>query len=82
MQIIKCYSICVWNGGSSRNHKYYVSKKETAEDWVKANTYDEYSEVQFVILDNMDEVLSYEKEQLRKSALNKLSASEREALGL
>lgn len=82
MQIIDCYSICVWDGGSGQNHKYYVSNRETAQEWVKTYTFDSIYQKQFIILDSMDEIANFQKEELRKSALSKLSADERDALGL
>ena len=82
MQIIECYSICVWDGGSNTNHKYYVSNLVTAKEWKNLNTYDEYYKKKFVILDSMDEIANYEKEKLRESARSKLTAEERKALGI
>lgn len=82
MQIIKCYSICIWDGGGHSNHKYYVSNLETAKAWKNLNIYDDYFEKEFVILDSMDEIANYQKEQLLKSARSKLTAEERKALGI
>lgn len=82
MKIIKCWDIQVWDGGDRHNHKYYVSTKETADEWMKKNTYDTVYEKEMVILDSWDELQDYKNGELRKRALAKLTEEERIVLGL
>jgi hypothetical protein len=82
MNIIKCWDILVWDGADRHNHKYYVATKEVADEWKIKNKYDEILEREFVILDNLGEVLDYENGELRKKALMKLTPAEIKVLGL
>ena len=82
MQIIKCWDIRTWDGGSHHNHKYYVATKEAADTWKAKNKYDEVYATEFVILDSLDELTEYENGELRKRALAKLTEAEKKVLGL
>jgi len=82
MQIIKCWDIQVWDGGSMTFHKYYVATKEAADEWKIKNKYDEIVERELVILDSWDELQDYKTGELRKRALSKLTDAEKFALGL
>lgn len=66
MQIIKCWDIQVWDGGDRHNHRYYVSTKEAADEWVARNKYDTVFETEFVILDDLAEVEEYKLHQTRQ----------------
>ena len=82
MQIIKCWDIQVWDGGSMHLHKYYVATKEAADAWKANNKYDEVYEKEFIILDSWDELQDHKAGELRKRAIAKLTAEERVVLGL
>ncbi len=82
MQVIKCWDIQVWDGGDRHNHKYYVSTKEAADEWIARNKYDTVFEKEFVILDSWDELQAYKDGELRKRALAKLTDAEKVVLGL
>jgi hypothetical protein len=82
MQIIKCWDIQVWDGGDRHNHRYYVSTKEAADEWIARNKYDTTFETEFVILDDLAEVEEYKLHQTRQRALAKLTAEEKKALGV
>jgi hypothetical protein len=82
MQIIKCWDIQVWDGGDRHNHKYYVSTKEAADEWMARNKYDTVFEKEFVVLDSWDELQAYKDGELRKRALAKLTDAEKVVLGL
>ncbi len=82
MKIIKCWDIQVWDGGDRHNHKYYVSTKEAADQWMAKNKYDTVFEHEFVILDSWDELEEYRNGEMRKRALAKLTEQDKKVLGL
>lgn len=82
MKIIKCWDIQVWDGGDRNYHKYYVATKEAAMKWLESNKYDSVYEREFMILDSYEELMQYDKGELRKKALAKLTDEERKVLGL
>jgi hypothetical protein len=81
MKKITAYSIRVWDGGDRCNHKFYVASEEEAKKWIKANTYDNYYEVDIEIYDTLEDWAEHNEEAIRKRALRKLSPEERAALG-
>lgn len=82
MQIIKCWDICVWDGGDRCNHKYYVKTKEAADMWVANNSYDSVYETEIVLFDGYDEIMSWRNGEVRQRALDKLTNEEKLALGV
>ena len=82
MKVIKCWDIQVWDGGDRHNHRYYVSTKEAADEWLARNKHDIVFEHEFVILEDLAEVEEYKLHQIRQRALAKLDAQEKKALGL
>ena len=82
MKIIKCWDIQVWDGGDRCNHKYFVATKEAADAWMAKNKFDSVYEKEFIIFDDLAELDSYRKGELRKRALAKLSEEDIAVLGL
>jgi hypothetical protein len=82
MQVIKCWELRVSDGRNGHSQKYYVSSKEIAMEWEKNRIYDSIAEKEIVIFDSLTEVTEHENKTLREKALAKLSAEERNALGL
>ena len=82
---INCYEVVEADGGGVRsNHLCFVSNKELAET-VKAKSpnwrsYSEYKRL-ITVFDTEEEINANTKEALRKSALAKLTAAEKNALG-
>lgn len=62
MQVIKCFSIKQWDGGSSNIHKFYVSTEDEAKKWVAKNKYDTYHEVTFTVYDTLKEAAAKNKD--------------------
>jgi len=81
MKIFTVWDIQVWDGGDRHYHKYYVSSKAVADEWMKKNPNDLVSEVELRIFDTLDHVIESETEEIRIRALLKLTAEERKALG-
>jgi len=52
MKISKVWDIQVWDGGSMHYHKYYVSTKEAADEWMKNNTYDYIQEKEMIVINS------------------------------
>jgi hypothetical protein len=80
MQVIKCFSIEVWDGGSMHNHKFYVASEEEAKKWKAKNTYDTYYAKTFVF-DTLEEATENDTKKVKARALAKLTEIERQALG-
>ena len=82
MQIIKCWDIQTWDGGDRHNHRYYVSTKELADEWMARSKHDMVFEKEFIIMDDLAEVDEYKLQLIRQQALAKLNEQEKKALGL
>jgi len=80
MQIIKCWDIQTWDGGDRHNHRYYVATQEAAEAWKETNKYDEIYKKEFVILDDLSEVV--EMNDVNKPYLDKEFKELAEKVGL
>ncbi len=81
MQVIECYSICVWDGGDRHNHKFYVKSEDEAKKWKAKNKYDEYYKVTLCVFETLEEAAENDTKKLRERALAKLDPMERKALG-
>ena len=81
MQILKLYSVQVWDGGDRHNHKFYLTSKEEADKYLKGNTYDAVYETTLEVFDTLDEWNDWNKGKVKERALAKLTAEERRALG-
>lgn len=87
---IKCYEVTEPDGvGFASNHIAYFSTKSAAEEYVRLsdkgwpkNIYEKFISNRYVVLDSAEEVGILEAENLRKSALSKLTEKEKAALGL
>ena len=82
MQVIKLYSVCVWDGADHQYHKFYLTSKAEADKYLKNNTYDTVREVEIEIFDTPEEWEEWEQGNLRERALSKLTEAERRALGV
>jgi len=70
------------DGGSTHNHKYYVTTKAAADQWKKNNTYDYILDRDFVIYESYDELMEFISGDVKRKALAKLTIEEKRALGL
>jgi hypothetical protein len=82
MKSFKVWDIQVLNGGLVHNHKYYVSTKEAADEWMKNNTYDCVREMEFIVFDSYNELMLHKSGEARKRALSKLTMEDKIALGI
>lgn len=82
MQAIDVWEIQEWDGGDRHTHKAYVATKEVAEAWKAAHKHDFIRPVLLKIYDSLEDLDANSRKALRKQALAKLTAAEREALGL
>lgn len=84
--VMDCFEVTEADGGGMHsNHVAYVSNKELADQlvdksagWRSVNPYKKV----ITVFDTMEEIEANSKANLRKSALAKLTAAEREALGV
>ena len=81
MQVLKLYSVRVWDGSDRHNHKFFLTSKEEADRYIKDNTYDAVFEQTFEIFDTLDEWKEWNTGKVKERALSKLTAEERRALG-
>lgn len=81
MQVLKLYSVQVWDGGDRHNHKFFLTNKAEADRYIKDNTYDAVFEQTFEIFDTLDEWKEWNTGKVKERALSKLTAEERRALG-
>lgn len=84
--IMDCFEVTEADGGGMHsNHVAYVSSKEVANQLVEKSkgwrSASPYKKV-ITVFDTMEELEANSKSNLRKSALAKLTAAEKEALGL
>jgi hypothetical protein len=81
MQVLKLYSVQVWDGGGRHNHKFFLTNKDEADRYIKDNTYDLVYEQTIEIFDTLDEWKEWNTGKVKERALSKLTAEERRALG-
>lgn len=81
MQVLKLYSVQVWDGGDRQNHKFYLSDKAEADKYLQGNSYDAVREVTLEIFDTLDEWKDWNTGKVKERALAKLTTEERRALG-
>ena len=81
MQVLKLYSVQVWDGGDRCDHKFYLTSKEEAEKYKAKNKYDNIAEVNLEIFDTLEEWADWNTGKVRDRALAKLTPEERRALG-
>lgn len=81
MQTIEAFDVRSWDGGDRHNHAFYLTNKEEAEKYKKTHIHDTVTPVTFLFFDTLEEAAENSREELRKRALSKLTAAEREALG-
>ncbi len=81
MQVLKLYSVQVWDGGDRHNHKFYLTSKSEADKYKAANTYDAIYEKEIEIFDTLDEWKDWNAGKVKERALSKLTAEERRSLG-
>lgn len=81
MQVLKLYSVCVWDGGDRQNHKFYLTSKEEADKYLANHRFDCVNERTFEIFDTVDEWKDWSAGKVKEQALAKLTLEERRALG-
>ena len=80
----ECFEISETDGGGMYDkHVRYVSTKELAEKICKGKVFLSYrpAKQKLVLFDSLEEIEAYDREELRKNALAKLTEAEREVLG-
>jgi hypothetical protein len=82
MEIVECWSIEVWDGGSMHNHKFYVATQAEAEKYMLNNKFDMITKKQFIIFDTLEEALDNDLATVRKRVIEKLTPLERRAMGV
>lgn len=84
MQVIEVLRIDQWDGGDRHNFGFYFKKenatKENLKKWKDSHCL--VSDELIVIFDTVEEIHNNSTENLRKTALAKLSPLEKKALGL
>lgn len=81
MQVLKVYSVRVWDGGDRHNHKFYLANKSDADRYLENNKFDMVEEKTIEIFDTLGEWDEWKTGEVKKRALAKLTAEERRALG-
>jgi len=81
MQVLKLYSVQVWDGGSMHKHKFYLTSKAEADRYLKDNKYDMVNDVDLEIFDTLEEWKEWKSGKVKERALSKLTVEERRALG-
>lgn len=81
MKIFKVWDIRVWDGGDRHDQKYYVSSEAVADMWMKKNPHDYVRAMDLLIFDSLEDIDEFNKNEIRKRALLKLTTEERKALG-
>lgn len=81
MQILTVYDVQEIDGCGNRNHKFYITSKAEADRYVAENKYDAAYEKTIELFDTLDEWQEWNKAELKKRALSKLTAEERASLG-
>jgi len=81
MQVLKMWSVCVWDGGDRQNHRFYLSNKDEADRYLKGNTMDCVREQTVEVFDTIEEWRDWNEGKVKERALSKLTAEERRALG-
>lgn len=82
MKVIECFAIEVWDGGDRHNFAFHLATWALVDEYMKTNIHDNARPVTLVVFETLDELVANSNEKLRKSALAKLSAMEKKALGL
>lgn len=81
MQVLKLYSVQVWDGGDRHNHRFFLTSKAEADRYIKDNKYDTVFEQTIEIFDTLEEWKEWNTGKVKERALSKLTAEERRALG-
>lgn len=81
MQVIECWEVLYWDGADRHNHGFYLASEEDANKFKETNKYDMVKKKTIIIFDTLEEQKTHNVEALKKSALAKLTALERQALG-
>lgn len=82
MQVIECWSVCVWDGGDRSNHAFYITSDKEKDKYLAENKYDSAYAQTIVIFDTLAEMEEHSTKKTRERALAKLTALERKALGV
>lgn len=82
MQVLKVYSIKVWDAAGKHNHKFYLSDRDEALQYVLENKYDIVEEKTIEVFDTLEEWKTWNSGEVKKRALAKLTVEERRVLGL
>jgi len=82
MQTIDCWSIKVWDGAGSHNHKFYVASEEEAKKFLEGNTYDRIERKTIIVYDTLDEALDNDLVTIKQRVIAKLTPLERRAMGV
>lgn len=79
-RIIECFDVQHWDGGDRHNHHAYVVSEQDAKKI--AGQYGTTIKRTFIVHDTMVDYKHHTSEELRRTALAKLTKQERVALGL
>lgn len=83
MKIVTLYQYHEWDGGDRHNPKdICFETKEEADRFLGDNKYDNFVKRTFIIFDDVEEYEQSKSEELKKTALAKLSDLEKRVLGL
>lgn len=82
MQVIECYELQTWNGGSGYDFAAFVKDEASAQEWKQKHKMDRIVKRLIVVYDDVADLEANNKKELRKRALAKLTPEERDALGL
>lgn len=82
-QVVNLISVEEWDGGDRHYHKFYMRSKDIAQKYqqeVDPHCY--YHEVSLIICDTIQDVKDWKSGELKRKALAKLTAEEKQILGL